>query len=229
MKYFFVLLTALTVLGMRAQQASPLHHTVMVVGEGVVNVSPDQVLIRSRIEHEGNDPQEVKKKNDSVVNEVLQFLKSRGIPTKNVRTAHVNLNKNYNYDSKTYSYVANQAIAIKLEDLKEYESIMSGLLQAGLNRIDGVEFQSSQIEIHKAEARKRAVLNAKKKAGEYAEPLGQSIGKAVVISEIEQNDYIQLSGMAEAKFNTEGAGGEETLAPGEMVVSSKVTVGFQLN
>lgn len=229
MKYFLLLFAAFATIGMQAQLVSPSQHTIMVVGEGVVNISPDQVLIRARIEHEGQDPQEVKKKNDMVVNEVLDLLKSRGIPSKNVQTAYVNLNKNYNYDSKTYSYVANQAIAIKLEDLNNYESIMSGLLQAGLNRIDGVEFQSSQLEIHKEEARKRAVLNAKKKAEEYAEPLGQSIGKAVVISEIEQNDYVQLSGMAEAKFSFDGAGEEQTLAPGEMQVRSKVTVGFQLN
>lgn len=227
MRSILILFAILGTLTLQAQQNFPPQPMAMVNGEGVVKVVPDQVIIKSRIEHEGKDATEVKKKNDATVNDVIKYLKSQGIAEKNIQTDYVNLNKNYNYDNKTYSYVANQAISIKLEDLKIYEKIMRGLLEAGLNRIDGIEFKSSEIEKHTTEARKRAVLNARKKAEEFVEPLGQSLGKAVSINEIEMNNFQPMYRMNEMMQADSGAE-QETLAPGEMEVKVKVAVGFLL-
>jgi uncharacterized protein len=230
MKKIIILLVFLSGLTTQAQQTgSTLQQSVVVVkGEGIVKIVPDQVLIRSRIEHEGDDAGDVKKQNDAVVAKILSYLKSQGIEEKNFRTEYMNLNKNYNYNDKSYSYVANQAISIKLENLKNYEELMSGLLEAGLNRIDGIEFQSSTKEEHTSEARKKAVENAKMKAEEYAAALGQTIGKAVNISEVETNNYQPVYRMEMMKSSAD-AGGEETIAPGEMEVTARVTVSFMLN
>jgi len=228
MKSLLILFAALGTFAMQAQQM-PNPPMVMVTGEGSVKVTPDQVVIKSRIEHTGDDAQQVKKQNDEVVDKVIKYLKSEGVKEKNIQTDYVNLNKNYNYDDKTYSYVANQAISIKLEDLKNYEKIMSGLLKAGLNRIDGVQFKSSEMEKYEAEARKLAVLDAKSRASEYVIPLNQSIGKAISISEIETNNFPPMYRANEMmKASADGAQ-QETIAPGEMEVSAKVNIGFQLN
>ena len=230
MKKIIILLVLLSGYSIQAQQTdATLQHSVVVVkGEGIVKIVPDQVLIRSRIEHEGNNAAQVKKRNDEVVAKILSYLKTQGIEEKNFRTEYMNLNKNYNYNDKTYSYVANQAISIKLENLKNYEELMSGLLEAGLNRIDGIEFQSSKKEEHASAARKKAVENAKMKAEEYASALGQTIGKAVNISEIETNNYQPVYRMEMMKTSAD-AGSEETIALGEMEVTSTVTVSFALN
>ncbi|MGB8704827.1 MAG: SIMPL domain-containing protein [Gillisia sp.] len=201
--------------------------TVSVTGEGVVKVQPDQVIIKSRIETDGKDAQTVKKQNDATVDKVIKYLKKEGVAEKNIHTDYINLNKNYNYDDKTYSYVANQAISITLENLKNYEEIMSGLLEAGLNRIDGVEFKSSAIDTYKTQARKKAVLDAQTKATEFVTPLNQEIGKAVSINEVESNNYTPVYRMSEMKASAD-TGGQETIAPGEMEVRVKVNVSFEL-
>lgn len=227
MRSIIILLILLGGYTLQAQQGYSAPPMVVVNGEGIVKVVPDQVLIRSRIEHEGSNAQEVKKQNDAVVDRVIKYLRSQGIPEKNIRTDYMNLNKNYNYNNKTYSYVANQSISIQLDDLDSYEKIMSGLLQEGLNRIDGIEFKSSELEKHTSEARRLAVLNAQKKATEYAAPLDQKIGKALTISEVETNHFQPVYKME--RLQTAGdMGSQETLAPGEMEVRSRVTVGFQL-
>lgn len=230
MKKLFILVVLMSAVATQAQNPDNFirESVVTVKGEGTVKVVPDQVLIRSRIEHEGNDAGEVKKQNDAAVAKILEYLKSRNIDEKNFRTEYMNLNKNYNYNDKSYSYVANQAISIKLENLKNYEELMSGLLEAGLNRIDGIEFQSSSKEEHASAARKKAVENAKLKAGEYAGALGQSIGKAFNISEVETNNYQPVYRMEMMKSSAD-AEGEETIAPGEMEITARVTVSFRLN
>lgn len=227
MKSILILFAALGTFAVQAQQINNITPAVTVNGEGIVKVIPDEVVIKSRIEHDGNDAQMVKKQNDEVVDSVIKYLKSQGIPEKNIQTDYVNLNKNYNYDSKTYSYVANQAISIKLDDLKNYEKIMSGLLKAGLNRIDGVQFKSSKMDTYMADARKKAVIDAKSKATDYASSLGQSIGKAISISELETNNFPPMYRMNEMKASSDSME-QETIAPGELEIKAKVTVAFEL-
>ncbi len=222
-----LVLLALVIAASAHAQSATQQPMVSVTGEGIVKVQPDQVIIKSRIETDGDNPQAVKKQNDATVNKVIKYLKKQGISEKNIHTDYVNLNKNYNYDTKTYSYVANQAISITLENLKNYEEVMSGLLEAGLNRIDGVEFKSSEIDSYKTQARKKAILDAQTKAKEFVAPLNQEIGKAVSINEIESNNYTPVYRMSEMKASADSSD-QQTIAPGEMEVKVKVNVSFEL-
>ena len=201
---------------------------VNVTGEGVVKVKPDEVLIKSRIEHEGSSAAEVKKQNDVVVDKVINYLKSQGLDEKDIQTDYVNLNKRYDYNDKTYSYVANQAISITLHEISEYEKIMKGLLENGLNRIDGIQFKSSEMEKYEKEARKLAVLDAQNRARELAQPLGQDIGKAVTITEMDYNNFQPVYRMDEAVEMSAAKGSQQTIAPGELEIKIKVNVGFDL-
>ena len=198
---------------------------VTVIGKGIVNVVPDEVVINARIEHTGESAAIVKQKNDKVVNQVLDFLKKKGIPSKNIQTEYLNLNKNYDYNTKEYSYSANQAISIQLDDLERYEEIISGLLQSGLNRIDGIEFRTSRRAELESEARKEAMLDAREKARELATAVGQSIGKAVSINEMGNNRQPVFRTMS---MESKDSSAEQTIAPGEMEITVEVNVSFVL-
>ncbi|MFV8224417.1 SIMPL domain-containing protein [Christiangramia aquimixticola] len=215
------LMTALT--SITAQENS----VVNVSGEGTVKVVPNEVILKSRIEHEGDSATTVKRKNDEVVRKVIKYLKSQGIEDKYIQTQYVNLNKNYNYNEKTYSYVANQSISITLKDISKYEKIMNGLLENGLNRIDGIQFSSSEMEKYEKEARKIAVLDAQSKAKQLAEPLGQSIGKAVAIAEVNYNNVQPLYKMSE-EVMAMGQDSGQSIAPGELEIKIRVNIGFEL-
>jgi uncharacterized protein YggE len=204
-------------------------HTVDVVGEGIVNIVPDEVSITVRVENTGKNPRELKQQNDKVVNNVLAFVKSMNIDDKDVSTEYIRLNKNYEYNTKTYNYSANQAIAIKLRDLSKYETLMNGLLESGINRIDGISFSSSQIKSLESEARKKAVMNAKTKAVEYAAVLDQTVGKAVSISEYRAVNTPMPMYKTMAMDSEGGGSAQQTIAPGEMEVRVTVNVSFLLD
>jgi len=220
-----IIIIALITTGIITAQTQP-KPSVEVVGEATVYVVPDQVTVSVRVENTGANAKEVKLKNDRIVGEVLQFVKGMGITEKYIKTQYIRLSKNYEYTSKTFNFVANQSISIKLVDLKDYEPLMNGLLVTGINRIDGISFSSSQIETLRSEARKKAVENAKLKAREYASVLGQSIGKAIYISEFQKT--ISPNSMLRNTI-TMDAETQQTLAPGEMQVSVRVNVSFVLN
>lgn len=224
MKKYFLLIAILGYsLGFAQEKPVP---SIAVLGTGTVNIVPDKVLINSRIEHTGKTAAEVKRKNDQVVDQVIKYLKSQGVASKHIQTEYIRLNKEVNYNTQDTMYSANQAISIELVNLKDYEKIMSGLLNSGLNRIDGIQFKTSQKDALQSEARKKAVLNAKMKAEEYASALGQSAGKAIRISEAQTDHFQPVYRVMEMKSDSAE---QQSLAPGEMEVTVKVNVEFQLN
>lgn len=200
--------------------------SVDVTGEGTVSVVPDQVTIRVRVENTGKNAKDLKKQNDAVVSEVLRFLRKSDIPDGDVTTDYIRLSKNYEYNTKTYNYAANQAISVHLKDLGKYETIMNGLMESGINRIDGISFASSRQAEIESQARNKAIQHAKMKATEYATALGQSIGKAISISEFQAT--VTPQPMMRAMAMDAGAA-DQTVAPGEMDVRVRVNVRFTLN
>lgn len=219
----------MTTMSLQAQENKQISPSVSVTGEGVVTVAPDQVLINVRVEHEGNSASEVKQKNDKAINEVFSFLKKMKIDEKDVKTEYLNLRKNYDYQTKEYKYVANQSVSILLKDLRKYEALSQGLVNSGVNRIDGVEFKSSKIDQYKSEARVKAVVNAKQKAKEYAEALGQQTGKAIYINETPVGmPPMPVYRMKAADFNESAGGSGQTISVGEMEIKVNVSVVFEL-
>jgi len=203
---------------------------VQVIGEGTVMAAPDEVNLSIRIEHEGNSAEEVKNAVDEDVKNVFKFLKKNGIDDKYVRTEYLNVNKNYQYQTKTYNYVANQAISIKLKDLKKYEKVISGLLTTGINRIDGIQFGASNIEELKTQARKKAMQNAKAKAEVYVNEVNSKLGSIIYIAEVGSSQPYPVAYKAMAMDSAESSGGESpTIATGEMEIKAKVNVKFAIN
>lgn len=222
-----LLILAITTTTMMAQNTLP-PNTIDVTGEGIVRVVPDEATINIRVENTGENTKTLKEQNDATISEVLKFLKKMNIDDKDVKTEYMNLSKNYDYNSKTYTFAANQSLSVKLRDLKNYEPVMKGLIDTGINRIDGVEFSSSNNEALKSQARKKAIENAQMKAKEYVSVLNQTIGKAVSISEF--NNSVGPQPMYKmAMMDSAGGGAEQTIALGEMEIRTTVNVSFLLN
>ncbi len=202
--------------------------TVDVVGEGIVNVVPDEVTATIRVENSGKDATIIKQQNDRTINDVLKFLKKQGIADKDVQTQYIRLDKNYDYNTKEYSYFANQSINVKIRNLEKYEETMNGLLSSGINRIDNVSFSSSKKEELESQARKKAVENALMKANEYASVLNQKVGKAVSISEFSNSNYPQPVYKTSMMRMESDGGVQQTISAGEMEISTTVNIRFIL-
>jgi uncharacterized protein YggE len=228
MKSLIIVLALITTCWAGAQvETQP---TVDVTGEGIVRVVPDEVTVQFRVENTGKNAALVKQENDRVVTNVLEFVAKMGIDSKDVHTEYIRLNKNYEYNTKTYNYMASNTMSVKLRDLKKYENVMNGLLETGINGIDHIQFGSSKEEQLMAESRQKAMLQAKEKAQQYAGALGQTIGRAVSISEPSSNNFPQPRYKAAVMMDSEGgvSGDQYTLAPGEMLLKTTVNVRFLL-
>jgi len=227
-KTFIILFTAFSTMSQAQEFIKPMP-LISVTGEGKIKVVPDQAFISVSVETKGNNATDVKKQNDIAVEKVIQFIKKSKLPKEDVQTKRVSLNPQYDYDKKKYNYIATQTIEILMKDLNLYDGVMEGLVDSGINRINTVEFRSSKLEIHQAEARKLAMRDAKAKADDYVSVLGQKAGKAFTINDNTQVDYPRpmMYAMASDKAEAGGAS-KETLAIGEINITANVSVSFIL-
>src|SRR5699024_10882712 len=150
-----------------AQNTQPTGITVN--GEGIVKVTPDRVKIKARVENKAQSAKEAKEKTDKSVRQILDFLKKQKLAKEDYETDYINLDKKTDYNTKETHYHAEQSISITLHNIEDYSSILSGLMNSGINRIDGVTFEDSQIKKHQKEARIKAIENPKEKAEDRSE------------------------------------------------------------
>lgn len=225
------IISLLLISNLLISQSIDLQPNVSVTGEGIITVIPDKVAINVQVENKGENPKTLKLENDRIINTVLGFIKSMDVKDSDVKTQYIKLNKNYDYQTKTYSYIANQSIIIKLKDLSKYEDLIKGLLVNGINRIDGVYFSSSKEKELQSQARIKAMQNAKKKAEEYATVLNQSIGKALAISEFAGNSFPgPINRKVEMAISSDYSGSNpQTISLGEIEIKATVNVSFILN
>lgn len=227
-KIFLLFATVFLTVTAMAQNNNSITPQVNVSGEGSVKIKPDYAIITIGSEFKDVDSAKAKKLNDDVMAKVIQVIKKSKIVEKDYQTQRVNLYKSRDYQQKKDYFVASQSVTITLRNLDQYETLMSDLIEAGANNIQGVEFKSTQTEKFASEIRAKAVLDAKKKAQDYAGALDQAIGKALIISDQSFVNTPRVYAMKAAAFEMDAAGAEQTLAIGEIEISTTVNVVFEL-
>lgn len=230
MKKIILVVAFLFSIFMDAQETKPMS-LISVSGEGKIKITPDQVAISVAVESKGIKAEDVKSENDTKIDAVLKFIKKMGVDAKDFQTQMVSLNDQYDYQKKKHNYVANQTINILLKDLTKYDLLMEGLIDSGINNVNGTTFKSSKFESYKSEARKLAMNDAKQKADDYVSVLpGQKVGRAFTINDNAQTyqpqiNYVMSRAMT---MSDDEAPRNETLAVGEIEVICNVSVSFVL-
>ncbi len=229
MKKIVLLLTIIFASIMQGQEIKQIP-MVNVTGEGKIKTTPDEACITISQETKGLTAVGVKKENDIKIDAILKFIKKMNIPQSDYLTQRVALNPIYDYEKKQQEYSASQTVSILLKDLSKYDILMDGLVKAGINKIDNIEFKTSKLLSIQSEARKLAIKNAKLKAEDFVSVLGQKIGKAFSISDNSQNfnpHPVMYASMKSEPMN-DGGTSNETLAAGEIEVVVNVNVSFLL-
>jgi len=206
--------------------------TITISAEGKVVVSPDIARLSFSVVSEGTNPKTLADDNIKKMNAAIDFVKSRGIDEKDIKTTQYDLSPRYNYDrdtgkSQIYGYTLTQTILVKIRDLSKVADVLAGLSPLGINQISSVSFDIDDPEKFLAEARSQAFDKAKAKAESMAQKNNVKLGEVVSFSENQ--------GYAPAvyqNFKTMGAGTEVAAAPqiqsGSQEVSIQVNITYRL-
>lgn len=188
--YFSMLIIAAFANGLHAQETPPKPPVIEVQGTATIKVIPDVMKWSLSVRIDSDDVIDAKNDNDRSVTKVLDLLKEKGVDPKDIQTGGVKITKNYDYYNKTVKkFNVSNDIWFTSNDISRYDEFTSALIV-----IDNLYINSTQLEYSRAietrvQARTDALLAAKKKAGEMADVLGQTIGKPLFISEGSANYY----------------------------------------
>ena len=216
-------------------QNSPPIPVISVSGTAEIKIRPDQVYLDVGVTVRNKTLQVAKQENDERVAGVLKVLKERGVDAKDMQTALLSVNPEYeNQRSATPEvYMVARSIGIRIRDVGSFEKILTEVLQNGANVVGGIEFRTTELQKCRREARELAIRAAKEKAEVLAGQLGVEVGKVQSISETAFDGYVggrgcyNVQNVVQSSFSNEPTG-DDTLAVGQMTVTATVNVQFRI-
>lgn len=216
-----------------AQNDKPL---ITVSGQAEISVTPDMAVFNLRVVTLDKDLAKSKALNDEKVSKTLAMAKDYKIAPEDVQTTYISVDTNYTdyQEGKPrvfLGYEVSKKIVLTLRDMSRIESLLSDVIKTGVNRVEGIDFRTTQIRQHKDRARQMAIRAAQEKAIALTKEIGQTIGKACFIRE----EGIGGSGAtnnfaANTSSSTSGdySDAEGTIAIGQIPVTARVIVSFEL-
>lgn len=221
-----------------AQAASePAPPLITVTGEAEVRVVPDEVVFDLTVQTLNRDLRVAKTQTDERLKKTLELTRKYRIAPADVQTDYIKLEPRYRGNDETRTlvgYSVRKDLVFTLRDASQAEALLSEVMEAGISRINSINFRSSQLRKHRDQARALAIKAAQEKAVALTAEIGQRIGKAYSIDEdvpggvsnfrtgtLSPNNFIADSDGATASS-------EGTLALGQIKVSARVMVRFIL-
>lgn len=216
--------------------------SITVSGNADVRVAPDTVQLLLAVESWEKTIAKAKEVNDERLKKTLTTAAKLGVENKDIQTDNMQMEPLFENSSygrtridQPDGYSVRRSVAITLRDVKRFETVMTALLEAGVNKVQGIDFRTSELRKHRDNARFMAIKAAKEKAVALAEVLGMKVGKPQSISEGDGGGYYWSyrggqGPMAQNVMQSAGPAveGTEGFAPGQITVSSSVSVTFDL-
>jgi len=205
-------------------------------GDAILRIQPDQVVLSLGVESRGKELIQTKEKNYKIQNDAISYCKSQGIPDKYIQTDFVRINPHYSYGNDViidyYSVV--QSVSIIIEDLEKYEQILTDLLNIGVNKVNNIEFRTTNLKENRYKVRKMAIKAAKEKADFLTSEIGIKLGKIINIGETVNNPTNSFSRSNYANISQNivqsNTGGIEnsTLAIGMLSLKATVNLTYEI-
>lgn len=187
-----------------------------VEGEGKITAIPDVARFTFGLTTDGGkDIGALQKENTEKMNKAIDFIKSQGIVTKDIKTENYNLNPKYQYYdcSRNYltngdpkpcpppeivGYTINQTVSVKIRDFTKIGDVLSGVVGAGANNVSQLYFELDDPSALMESARELAIKKATDKAYKVAKAGGFKVGRLLSIEEGSQG-YPMLKNYARAE------------------------------
>ncbi len=207
---------------------------ITVTGEAEVNVPPDEVVFDLTVQTIHKDLRTAKTQTDDRLKKVIDLTRKYKVLAKDVQTDYIKLEPRYrgNDESRLFiGYSVRKDLVFTLRDVSQAEGLLSELIELGVSRLNSVRFQTSEMRKHRDAARAMAIRAAQEKAAALTAQIGQKIGKAYSIEEEAPSRQSSLANFSQNAISAsdDSTESEGTLALGQIKVSARVTVKFELN
>ena len=165
---------------------------ITVTGEGRVAVRPDTAVFTAGVITQAKKISDAQAQNSSRANAIIDFLKTRGIADKDIKTIGYALSPQYQYFNsppctvfpcppqrppEIVGYEIRNTIEVKVRDLARADVFIEGATNAGANEVGSIAFRVDDEDAAKATARAEAIADARVKASRIAQALAVRLGR----------------------------------------------------
>ncbi len=206
---------------------------ITVSGVGEVQAPPDIAVIAIGVEVTAPSVGEARDSAAVAGNAVLAAVRESGVRDADIRTVGLQLNPQYDYsrDStpKIIGYQASNQFSVKVRAMDTVGGVIDGAVIAGGDaaRLNGITFAIDDPSPLVAEARKKAVADARLRAETYAAAAGVTVGAVLGIWEESAPAPPVRPMMMMARVESMQMA-DTPIQPGETTVTASVTVRFGL-
>ncbi len=182
--------TPATVQSQAADEAE--QRTISVSGSGTVSATPDEVVLRLGVETRAETASEAMSQNSEQMTAVINSLEEAGVPPENIQTQTVQLRPQYEtperepgpaQERELVGYVASNIVEARTGDLDAVGELLDAAVQAGANRVEGLQFEVSDPVDLLVQARDAAWEDAEAKAEQLADLAEAELGDVLSINE----------------------------------------------
>jgi uncharacterized protein YggE len=220
-------------------------NVISVNGTGEVLAVPDIASFSFSVVEEGKTVKDAQDKATKKINSILDSVKSLGVEEKDIKTTNYSSYPKYEYTQSACSinycppgkqvltgYEVTQSITVKVRDTEKAGDVLTKVGEQGASNISGLDFVVDDIEKVKAEAREKAVADAKAKAKVLSKTLGVKLDTIVNFYENGDGAYpIMYRSEMSADTKVMNAGSVSvapSLPTGENKVISNVTITYEV-
>lgn len=206
---------------------------ITVTGTAKVNATPDVAVLNLGVISEGTAVNLAQKGVTEKMNAIIASMKNDfNIQAKDIQTENFSINPKYDWTDgkqRIIGYIASQSVSVKVRDFNQTGDILAKATDLGANTVSGPNFQIDDMEKVKADAREKAIAEAKNKAKTLADQVGIKLGRIVNFyeggSEIPNVMYARSDmalGVSEMKAIA------PTIEPGSQDVQLTVSISYEI-
>ncbi len=225
--------------------------TISFSGHGEVSAVPDIANVYFNISKDAKTIKEAQEAVAVVEKKALDFLKTKSVDEKDVKTNNASFYPKYDYQQRIcppvsvggtttlpsyycgggkqvlVGYTSSESITVKIRNTDDVGAIMQGLGTTGVSDLSGPNFSIDKEDSLKAEARKKAIDDAKGKAEVLARDLGVRLVKIVSFDESGRGYPMMYA--KDSMMNSGAVSAAPAQLPkGENTISSDVTITYEI-
>jgi uncharacterized protein len=206
----------------------------VVSGTARVEVAPDRARISFAVETEAETAREAGDANARLMDRVIEAVRGTELRGLRVETSGYTLTPRYRTvrDDRTREiagYTARNHVQVIVDEVEPVGRIVDAALDAGANRVAGLQFEVRDPEPHRREALRQAVAQARGEAEVMAEALGVRLGSP---QHVQGGAEIPFPRGAQLRMEVMAMADEAPMTPveaGLQTISANVTIRFLIH
>ena len=203
------------------------------------DIEPDTLKVKFYVENSGINLNDIKTKNDKLVNNAVNEIKKKLNQNESVKTIAFRVNSVYSYKDRVrifQKYEVTNGFEVKLKDLSKASEIIKIAMDNGVKRVDNLNFYLENTESVCNDLMKKATTIAKNRAVTVATSVGSSLGKPKSINPYcsLNSNYVERRVYSNAMMKSVASDGAaapeaiESIEPGTISVRANVSMTYYL-